>query len=66
LPEETLPTALLRLARHGSASRQLAMLRRHDPPVIGRIHEEAVVLDPRTVQASEEPALLAAARAAMS
>jgi len=60
LPEETLPTALLRLPKQGSAARQLASLRKADPPIIARIHEDAVVLDPRTVLPADEPALLAA------
>ncbi|MBV8086852.1 MAG: L-seryl-tRNA(Sec) selenium transferase [Chloroflexi bacterium] len=65
LPEETLPTVLLRLPRHHAPARTLALLRKHDPPVVGRIHEDAVVLDPRTVQPAEEPALLSAVRAAI-
>jgi L-seryl-tRNA(Ser) seleniumtransferase len=56
LPEETLPTALLRLPRHGSPQRQLAALRSRG--VIARIQDDAVVLDPRTVQPNEDEALL--------
>ncbi|HLY66111.1 MAG TPA: L-seryl-tRNA(Sec) selenium transferase [Chloroflexota bacterium] len=62
LPEETLPTALLQLPRRGSPSRQLAALRDAGPPVIGRISEDHVVLDPRTVQPNEDERLLAATR----
>ncbi|HLG71020.1 MAG TPA: L-seryl-tRNA(Sec) selenium transferase, partial [Chloroflexota bacterium] len=59
LPEETLPTALLRLPRSGTPQRHLARLRACSTPVIARVQDDAVVLDPRTVADSEEPALLA-------
>jgi L-seryl-tRNA(Ser) seleniumtransferase len=65
LPEETLPTALLALPKAG-ASKLLARLREQDPPVIGRIQEGTVVLDPRTVQPDEDEALLHAVAAACS
>ncbi|MDE3077006.1 MAG: L-seryl-tRNA(Sec) selenium transferase, partial [Chloroflexota bacterium] len=65
LPEETLPTVLLRLPGKASATRQLEALRRHDPPVVARIQDGAVVVDPRTVQDSGEPALLHALRQAV-
>ncbi len=58
LPEETLPTALLRLPRRRTPQRQLAALRACDPPVIARVQDDSVVLDPRTVQPSEESRLL--------
>jgi L-seryl-tRNA(Ser) seleniumtransferase len=58
LPEETLPTVLLRLPRHRSPQRQLAALRRCRPAIIARVQDDAVVLDPRTVQPAEEAALL--------
>jgi L-seryl-tRNA(Ser) seleniumtransferase len=35
-------------------------LRRHDPPVIARIKEDAILLDPRTVQDGEENDILSA------
>ncbi|MHB8620356.1 MAG: L-seryl-tRNA(Sec) selenium transferase, partial [Chloroflexota bacterium] len=66
LPEATLPTTLLRLPRRGSASRLLAALRRQERPVIARIQDGAVVLDPRTVQPGEEEALLSAAVTALN
>ncbi|MFI5267114.1 MAG: L-seryl-tRNA(Sec) selenium transferase [Chloroflexota bacterium] len=56
LPEETLPTTLLRLPRKASPQRQLAALRKLG--VIARIQDDAVVLDPRTVQPAEELALM--------
>jgi L-seryl-tRNA(Ser) seleniumtransferase len=57
LPGETLPTRLLALpAVHPD---QLAVaLRRADPPVISRIEDDRLVLDPRTVLPEEEQALL--------
>jgi hypothetical protein len=39
-------------------------LREHDPPVIGRIHEDRVLLDPRTLADSELDDVIEAARAA--
>ena len=59
LPEETLPTALLRLPRRGSPQKQLGELRSRG--VIARVHDDRVALDPRTVQPSEDGALIRAA-----
>jgi len=42
-----------------------ARLRRNDPPVIARIEDGRLVLDPRTVQTGEEKALLDAVRVAI-
>ena len=59
LPEETLPTWVLAL----SVSRPnafAASLREVKPPIIVRVAEDKVMLDPRTVFAEQEPALLAA------
>ena len=61
LPGETLPTSLLRLETcdaTGLASR----LRRGSPPVIARIEDDWVVLDPRTVLHEQDDALLAVVR----
>ena len=58
LPEETLPTWVLAF----SVSRPNAFatrLRKADPPIIVRVAEDKVLLDPRTVFAEQEPALLA-------
>jgi L-seryl-tRNA(Ser) seleniumtransferase len=60
LPEETLPTALLRLPRHGTPQRMQAFLRQADPPVIARVQANAVVVDPRTVQPANEDDLVRA------
>ena len=65
LPEVTLPTRVLALPA-GDPDALAARLREGDPPVIGRIEEGAVVLDPRTVGPREDDALLATVRAAVS
>jgi len=64
LPEATLPTALLALPG-GEADARAARMRRCDPPVVARIDEDRVVLDPRTVLDGEDAAVVAAIRAAM-
>jgi len=65
LPGATLPTALLALPAGGAESR-LAQMRRCDPPVVARIEEDRVVLDPRTVLEGEDEAVVAAVREAVS
>ncbi len=58
LPMEELPTTLVELRPAGLSTVALAdRLRRSDPPVLVRIQEEAVLLDPRTLT-EEEIALL--------
>ncbi|RME38663.1 MAG: L-seryl-tRNA(Sec) selenium transferase, partial [Thermoflexia bacterium] len=59
LPGETLPTRLLALPLP-DPQRVAEALRRHDPPVVARIEEDRLVLDPRTVLPEEERALLQA------
>ncbi len=60
-PEEDLPTWIVALrAPGGSADRALARLRRHDPPVVARIEDERIVLDPRTLQDGEDAIVVAA------
>ena len=62
LPGAALPTALL--AIHSAApNRTLEQLRAADPPVIARIADGRVLLDPRTVLPEQEAALLAALKA---
>ena len=57
LPGETLPTSLVQLTP--PAIETLARsLRTGDPAIVGRIHREALLLDPRTVTVQEEEALL--------
>jgi len=64
LPEVTLPTSVLALPP-GDADALAARLRRGDPPVVGRIEEGRVVLDPRTVMPGEDDALVRAVRIAL-
>ena len=59
LPGETLPTWLVAVACD-SPDELAARLRRNDPPVVARIEDGHLVLDPRTVTAEEDKALLKA------
>ena len=65
VPTVGLPTALLALT-HSSAGpdRLAAALRAGEPPVIVRVAEDRVLVDLRTVEPADEPALLLALRAA--
>jgi L-seryl-tRNA(Ser) seleniumtransferase len=57
LPGETLPTKLVALsAEH--VDRLARALREGDPPVISRIEDDRLMLDPRTVRTEEEEDLL--------
>jgi L-seryl-tRNA(Ser) seleniumtransferase len=64
LPGETLPTRLLALSLP-DPDRAATALRRHDPPVVARIEEGRLVLDPRTVLPEEERDLLRAIQEAV-
>jgi L-seryl-tRNA(Ser) seleniumtransferase len=64
LPDVTLPTALLALPP-GDADALAARLRRGDVPVVGRIEDGRVVLDPRTVMPWEDEALVRRVREAL-
>jgi L-seryl-tRNA(Ser) seleniumtransferase len=57
LPEETMPTWLLtfRVPRPNALA---ARLRSSSPPVIGRVEDDRLALDPRTVLPEQEAALL--------
>jgi L-seryl-tRNA(Ser) seleniumtransferase len=57
LPGETLPTYLLALPVRKPDS-FLARLRQQDPPVIARLQDDRVVLDPRSVLPEQEESLL--------
>jgi L-seryl-tRNA(Ser) seleniumtransferase len=59
LPGETLATTLVTL-RGPAPDALVAALRRAAVPVVGRIQDERVVLDPRTVLPGEDEALLGA------
>jgi len=67
LPGERLATTALAVTpRRGGAADLLRRLREHDPPVIGRIVEERVLLDPRTVLPGEDDVLVDAVLAALA
>ena len=59
LPGETLPTCLLAISSK-SPDRLLARLRQSHPPIIARLQDDRLVLDPRTVLPEQEVALLSA------
>jgi L-seryl-tRNA(Ser) seleniumtransferase len=57
LPGETLPTWLVAInLRH--PDKFLSLLRRSQPPIIARLEDDQVVLDPRTVLPDQEDQLL--------
>ncbi len=58
LPGETLPTTLLSFS--SMPQRMLKLLRQANPAVIGRIENDRLLIDPRTIQPDEEEALLLA------
>jgi L-seryl-tRNA(Ser) seleniumtransferase len=64
LPGVTLPTFVLALPP-GDADGVAARLRAADPPVVARIEDGRVLLDPRTVLPGEDEAVLAAVRGAV-
>jgi L-seryl-tRNA(Ser) seleniumtransferase len=69
LPGETLSTWLVALdctGRPGGAEGLAGRMRHGHPPVVGRIEEERVLLDPRTVLPEQEAVLLEAVRDALS
>ncbi len=69
LPGETLPTWVLALSCEGDAGgpeRVMRRLREANPPVVARIEDDRVILDPRTVTPDDEEALLTALREAFS
>jgi L-seryl-tRNA(Ser) seleniumtransferase len=67
LPGERLPTSAIAIRpRRGGAADLLRRLREHEPPVIGRIVEERVLLDPRTVLPGEDDAIVEAVLAALA
>jgi L-seryl-tRNA(Ser) seleniumtransferase len=67
LPEEGLPTKLVAISSTpGRSAEALARrLRGHDPPVVGRIEREALLLDPRTIHPREDRIVIEALRSAL-
>ncbi|MFZ6030539.1 MAG: L-seryl-tRNA(Sec) selenium transferase [Chloroflexota bacterium] len=59
LPGESLPTYALALEA-AAPTRFLAALRRHTPPIVARLEDDSILLDPRTVLPEQEPSLLQA------
>jgi L-seryl-tRNA(Ser) seleniumtransferase len=53
------------VAISGDAEAMAAALRHGDPPVVGRIHDGAVLLDLRTIPAPDDDRLFQAVRAAL-
>src|SRR2546425_736033 len=66
LPGERLATTAIAIPpRRGGAADLLRRLREHEPPVIGRIVDERVLLDPRTVLPDEDDVIVEAVVAAL-
>ena len=67
LPGETLATTVLALdgKAPGGAEALAGRLRRASPPVIGRIEDDEVLLDPRTVLPEQDDDLVRGVRAAL-
>ena len=68
LPGEVLPTSLVSLAgdAHGGAEGLGRRLRAGTPPVLGRIEDERVLLDPRTVLREQDDDLMRVVSGALS
>jgi len=63
VPAEMLPTRLLSVRPNGISADALAKrLRYYDPPIFARIHQDAVLFDPRTIQHGEEEMVVGALR----
>ncbi len=65
LPGETLPSVGLRISVP-APERMAARLRAADPPVVGRVADDALLLDLRTVAPDEDEALADAVRATLA
>ena len=63
-PGVELPTTAVRLGKGVEAEALVRALRQGEVPVIARIHEGRVLLDPRTIHPAEEAELVAAVSAA--
>ena len=65
LPGETLPTWLVAIdVRH--PDKFFSLLRRSQPPIIARLEDDQVVLDPRTVFVDQEDQLLSGLKNTLS
>ena len=64
LPGATLPTRLVSLGKSSKDAQRLAdLLRRGDPPIIGRISDNRLLLDPRSVDPREDGLVISALQA---
>jgi len=62
LPGQPIPTMVVALpGRAGLAAR----LRTGEPPIVARVHHDALLFDPRTVRTADIPSLIAGVRAAL-
>jgi len=72
LPGGTLPTRLVAIGKQSKAKEQsiaqklAQMLRTQEPPVVGRISENVLLLDPRSVLPEEDQTVLQALRSAVA
>lgn len=66
LPGNTLPTALVSVRGRGQAQRLARRLRSQDPPLVGRIERDTLLLDPRTVLPEEDEEVLRALKRAIA
>jgi L-seryl-tRNA(Ser) seleniumtransferase len=65
LPGETLRTHVLALTSN-KPDRLLAQLRTQEPPIIARVEEKHVLLDPRTVLVEQDPDVIRGLRGALA
>ena len=65
LPGQTLPSRALAITPPHGSDAFAAALRRAGPPVIARIEDEQVVLDPRTVAEDEDEQVIAALKSCL-
>ncbi len=69
LPGETLPSRVLALSCHaapGGPEGVMRRLRQGAPPIVARIEDDRILLDPRTVLPEEEEEMLSALNAALA
>jgi L-seryl-tRNA(Ser) seleniumtransferase len=67
LPTQNIPTRLVAVTTDKASADELAArLRRHEPPVVARIQDGRVLVDPRTLLAGDEEPLVAALLAVLN
>ncbi len=64
LPLAELPTHVVEVRPGEGVEGAAAALRRHDPPVVVRVRDDALVVDPRTLRPGEDPLVVSAFREA--